>query len=62
MSDKKEKPNLSVQDIFNYVCDQMCDKYCRFPEKVARERKDEDDADDYLYEHYCEECPMNLLI
>lgn len=31
---------ITVPDILQSVADQMCDKYCRWPERCLAERKD----------------------
>ena len=44
----------TVHNILVEVIDEMCDKYCKFPEQYR--------GDDELYEKHCGGCPLNRLI
>ena len=39
------------------ITNEMCDKYCKFPDQASKESKDED----YLFRTYCDKCPMQKL-
>ena len=47
------KPKQKVADILDEVCADICDYYCKWPEKYA-------DYDDML-EEQCEKCPLGRL-
>lgn len=53
---------LTVVDILQSVADQMCDKYCRWPEHCLAEKKDPDEAEELLLTEHCAGCPMQQLI
>lgn len=46
----------TVHNILVEVIDEMCDKYCKFPEQYRGDDEDE------LYEKHCDGCPLNRLI
>ena len=46
----------SVCDVLMEVVEEMCDKYCKFPDMYTGNDEDE------LYEKHCDNCPMNKLI
>ena len=45
----------TLYNILNSVIEEMCDKYCKYPESY-------DEDDDKLYEERCDNCPLNRLI
>lgn len=47
---------------FEAITEEMCDKYCKWPEWCKEHFKDPDDADDYLLNEVCPECPMTKLL
>lgn len=50
---------------YNLMCEvieDICDNYCKWPEKYKGEIKDEDEAYDKLMAEKCENCPLNKLI
>jgi len=51
----------TVTEILEEVGEEICDKYCKYPEICRSEQKDPDLADDLLYEKYCKDCPLNRL-
>ena len=53
---------LTVVDILQSVSDQMCDKYCKWPEKCLEETGDQDEAEELLLTEHCAGCPMLQLI
>lgn len=46
----------TVNDILNEVVEEVCDKYCKFPQMYTGENEDE------LYEEHCDGCVLNKLI
>lgn len=46
----------TVNDILNEVVEEICDKYCKFPQMYTGENEDE------LYEEHCDGCILNKLI
>ena len=57
----KEEKKVTVMNLLIEVADEICDKYCKYPEICEVERKDPDEAEDLLYGTYCANCPMNKL-
>ena len=51
MSDKQE----SVVNIIQKVIEEMCNKYCKFPEQYSEEDEEK------LYDEHCKNCPLNKL-
>ena len=45
----------TVYNIINSVVEEMCDKYCKYPDIY-------DEDDDKLYDEQCNNCPLNRLI
>jgi hypothetical protein len=56
MSDEK-----TVSEILEEIEREICDKYCKYPDICAGERKDPDGAEELLYDRYCESCPFNRI-
>lgn len=52
----------SVQNILVEVVEEVCDKYCKFPELYEKKYGDSDEDMDKLIEECCEKCPLNKLI
>jgi hypothetical protein len=48
--------------IFDEIIMEMCDKYCKCPAEAEAAVEDPDDAEDYLYNHYCGDCPLQRLM
>lgn len=51
----------TVTEMLDEVANEICSKYCRFPEISRGEVEDLDLADDHLYDTYCTKCPLNKL-
>lgn len=58
MDEKKEKPDASVSDVLQYVCDQMCLNYCKWREKYNAEYADSYEAEEKMMEERCNNCPL----
>lgn len=52
---------LSCSGIFQEVIEEMCDKYCKFPEKYRQMFPDESRAEQELQSCRCDNCPLNRL-
>lgn len=52
----------TVSKILEEVTEEMCNKYCKFPEEYFSKYKDEEEAEEKLYSEHCENCPLNKLI
>ena len=55
----KEK---TVAQIFDEIIIEMCEKNCKFPAEAEAAVEDPDDAEEYLYGHYCGDCPLQRLM
>ena len=51
MADKQK----SVVNVIEEVMNEVCDKYCKFPEQYT------DEDEEKLYEKHCNNCPLNKL-
>ena len=45
----------TVHNILVEVIEEMCDKYCKYPDSY-------DEDDDMMYDERCNNCPLNKLI
>ena len=53
---------ITVPDILQSVADQMCDKYCKWPDHCLAEKNDPDEANELLLAEHCDSCPLQQLI
>ncbi|MBQ4145440.1 MAG: hypothetical protein IJD36_02315 [Clostridia bacterium] len=54
---------MSVVNIIQNVVDEICDKYCKFPDEYYKKYPDnEDEAEEKLYCEKCDNCVLNKLI
>jgi len=62
MSEKEKKPE-SVNQIMLKVVDEICDKYCKYPDMLASsdQEAEADMLEEMLYEQYCANCPLTRL-
>jgi len=56
-----DKNTITVAQLLDQIASEFCDSYCKYPEVAASERSDTDDTD-YLYDHYCGDCPLQRLM
>lgn len=57
-----DKNTITVAQLLDEIAAEFCDKYCKFPEVTASERGETDETVDYLYDHYCGDCPLQRLM
>ena len=55
------KETKTITQEFEEIRQQMCDKYCRFPELSLQTNEDPDKAFEWLMHSYCENCPLKRL-
>lgn len=48
----------TVADILCEVIQDMCDKYCKFPQEYENTGAD----DERMYDEKCSNCPLNKLV
>lgn len=53
-----KRTRVRVTEIIDHVAGEMCQDYCKWPEKYT---KDGDFLECEMYEAHCRECPLNLL-
>ena len=60
---KTEEKKQTVHQIMIDVIDEICDKYCKYPDMmIGKSAEQEPDMlEDMLYEQYCVNCPVNKL-
>lgn len=57
-----EKEGDLMRDMSNEEIKQaICDDYCRFREEALYKHKDPDEAEEWLLDNYCEDCPLGRL-
>lgn len=52
---------MTVTQQLEKVKEDICDNYCKYPEKYLEKIKDPDKAMNEMWEHICENCPLNKL-
>lgn len=60
-SEKGEQKEKTVTELLQGIADEICENYCKYPEKCAAEKSDPDEAEDLLYLNYCTNCPMSRV-
>lgn len=58
----KEHETVNAEMIICKVIDRMCSDYCKYPDLCMEQIRDPDTAEEYLFEHHCTDCPVNLLM
>lgn len=58
---KNNIQDMTITEQIGSVKEQICDKYCRFPELSEQTIDDPDEAFDWLQHNYCNNCPLNRL-
>ena len=52
----------TVTDIIEEVMVDICDNYCKWPEKYGVDGEDRDpERTEQMMEEICDKCPLNLL-
>lgn len=51
----------TINELLREVSGEMCDKYCKIPDRVKEEMTDEPDSEYELFEKYCKYCPLDKL-
>lgn len=49
----------TVADILGEVIQDMCDKYCKYPEEYVQKYGADDER---MYGEVCDKCPLNKLV
>lgn len=49
----------TVADILGEVIQDMCDKYCKYPEEYVQKYGADDER---MYDEKCSNCPLNKLV
>lgn len=50
-----------ISEIIEKVIEEMCDKYCKYPDEYLSKLKDPDIANDQMLENVCAHCPLSKL-
>ena len=58
---KHNKSDMTVSEQLDYIKEQICDDYCKYPEDCRSFIKDPDEAWEYLMRTHCATCPLNEL-
>lgn len=59
---RKNKLYMTIGEQLDRIAEEMCDKYCKYPELCKQQEKDPKLADEMLMNVYCEHCPMTREI
>ena len=51
----------TISEQMNDIVNEICDRYCKYPEIAKMETDDPDLVDDLLYGKYCGSCPLNRI-
>ena len=54
-----EGKTISAQ--MNDIANEICERYCKYPEIAKTETDDPDLAEDLLYDKYCGSCPLSRI-
>lgn len=60
-SKSKEDKKVTVTELLDEIVQAFCVDYCKYPDICESEKNDPDEAEQMLYEKYCENCPMNKI-
>lgn len=52
---------MTVTKILDEVIKDICDKYCKFPEKYGAKYPDKEEAGEKMMCEQCDKCPLNRL-
>lgn len=52
---------MQIIDQLQKIADEMCDKYCKYPEQYESQYDDTDEAWDKMMCEVCDNCPLNKL-
>ena len=58
---RNNKADMTISEQFESIKEQMCDKYCKWPEMSRSAHKDPDEAFEWLMHNHCEHCPLQEL-
>lgn len=62
MSSKpNEEKTVTVTELLDEIVQAFCVGYCKYPDICESEKNDPEEAEELLYEKYCENCPMNKI-
>ena len=51
----------TISEQMDDIANEICERYCKYPEIAKTETDDPDLADDLLYDKYCANCPLSKL-
>ena len=57
----KEGEVMSVVEILQWIIEEICDNYCKWPEQYRKKYKNEDEAVERLLCEKCDKCCLNKL-
>lgn len=52
---------MSITETLNKISEEMCNKYCKFPEQYYSQTDDVDAACEKMLKEKCENCPLNKI-
>ena len=58
---KPKEESKTVTELLLWIETEICDHYCKYGDICLSECKDPDDAEQMLFEKYCESCPLSRL-
>jgi hypothetical protein len=61
MRRRKNVGDMTISEQLEKVAEEICDSYCKYPEKVRQECGDTDEAFEHLTKTICSRCPLSRL-
>lgn len=58
---RNDVSRMTITEQFLKIQEEMCDKYCRYPELTKELTENKDEAFELLTHMYCENCPLGRL-
>ena len=58
---RKNVERMTIPEQMLKITEEMCDKYCKYPELAKETIDDSDEAFEWLMHNYCNDCPLQKL-
>ena len=57
----ERKKTMSIVELIQWIINEICNNYCKFPEQYFKKYKDEGEAYEHLLCEKCGKCAINKL-
>lgn len=58
---KTNKSEMTITEQFEAIKEKMCGGYCKYPDVAKEAIGDTDEAQEWLQDNFCNNCPLNEL-